>query len=84
MTFSLHQNVQIGYGAPPSLLVNRHSGSFPVSSGLGVMLATDLHLVPRLRMGGATPLLPLCDFMARTGTTFAFYLLPNSMKEGPS
>ena len=84
MGFSLHQNVQIGYGAPPSLLVNRQSGSFPVLSGLGMMLPTDLHLVPRLRMGGAIPLLPLCAFMARIGTTFGFYLLPNSMKVGPS
>ena len=31
------------------------------------------HLVPRLRMGGAVPLHPLCDFMACYGATFTFY-----------
>jgi hypothetical protein len=32
-------------------------------------LATDLHLMPELRMNGAIPLLPLCAFMAWTGTS---------------
>ena len=32
-------------------------------------LATDLHLVPRLRMGGALPLFYPLVFMAWTGTT---------------
>jgi len=28
-----------------------------------VMFATDLHLVPRLRLSGAVPVKPLCTFM---------------------
>jgi hypothetical protein len=32
----------------------------------------SLHLLPRLRMGGATHLLPLCAFVARTGGNFTF------------
>ena len=44
-------------------------------SGLGVM-ATLLHLLQRLRMGGGTPLLNLYDFMARTETfTFTHFEL---------
>jgi len=34
------------------------------------MLTTHTHLVPRLRMSSAIPLLPIYAFMARKGTTF--------------
>ena len=33
-----------------------------------MQLTTHLHAVPRLRMSGVIPLLPLYDFMACTGT----------------
>jgi hypothetical protein len=33
-------------------------------------LTAHLHLVPRPRMSGAVPLLPLCVFMVWTGPTF--------------
>jgi hypothetical protein len=39
------------------------------------MLTTHLHLVPRLRMSGAIPLLPLYDFMAWTETKFPYLLI---------
>ena len=50
----IFQNVEIW--APPSLLLNRFRG--PLSQGLkrlGVKLATQLHLVLRLRTNGAIP-----------------------------
>jgi hypothetical protein len=40
---------------------------------LGFKLTTYLHLVPRLRLSGAIPLLPLYVFMAWTGTALPFY-----------
>jgi hypothetical protein len=41
-------------------------------SGQGVKLTTDLYLVPRLRMNGVIPLLPLYAFVAWTGKTLLF------------
>jgi hypothetical protein len=52
-------------------IVNTDSGAHPdsYSVGTGVFPGTaHLHLVPRLRMNGAIPLLPLYAFMAWTGT----------------
>jgi len=43
-------------------------------SGWGVKVTTRLHLVPRLRLGGALRPLPLYAFMPCTGTAFTFYL----------
>ena len=40
----------------------------------GVMLATDLHIAPRLRMSGAIHLLPQYAFLTWTGAVL--YLLP--------
>jgi hypothetical protein len=37
------------------------------------MLATHLHLALRLRVGGVIPLLPLYNFIARTGKFYLFY-----------
>jgi hypothetical protein len=42
----------------------------PGQSGQGVKLTTHLHAMPRLRMGGITPLLPLYAFTAWRGKTF--------------
>ena len=39
-----------------------------------MMLATYLHLVPRLRMSGAIPPLPVFAFMAWTRTILLFYI----------
>jgi hypothetical protein len=43
-------------------------------SGRGVMLTTYLCLVPRLRLSGAVPLLPLCTSMAWIWTALSFLL----------
>jgi len=48
----------------------------PILSGWGVKLSDHLHLVPRLRISGAIPLLPLYAFMVLTGKKFTFYILP--------
>ena len=40
-----------------------------ICSGRSVRLTTDLHLVPRLRLSGAVPLLPLYGSMSCTLTT---------------
>ena len=45
----------------------------PVYRLLGFKLTTYLHLVPRLRLMGAIPLLPLYIFMACTATALPFY-----------
>jgi len=45
---------------PPSLLSSGYRGLFSwVQSGRGVKLTTHVHLVPRLRIRGARPPLPL-------------------------
>ena len=47
-----------------------HRRFFPRGlSGQGVRLTTHLHIVPKLRMCGATPHLPIYTFMAWTQTT---------------
>jgi len=42
------------------------------------MLSIHLHLVLRIRMSGAIPVLPLHVFMEQTGTTLRFYTRPQS------
>jgi len=49
---------------PPSLLCKGYRDSFLRKSGWGVVLNTHLHLMLRLRISGAIPLLLLYDFMA--------------------
>jgi hypothetical protein len=44
------------------------------SKAAGVKLTTHLSLLPRLKMSGAAPLLPLYAFMAWTGKTLTLYL----------
>jgi hypothetical protein len=66
--FCLLQNVQTSPGAHPVFFFNGYRG-FHGYSGWGVKLTTHLHLVPRLRMIGAMPLLPLYAFMVWTETT---------------
>jgi len=60
--FYLLQKVQAGSGAYPA---PNHwvSGSSPEVKGLGREVSL-LHIVPRLRMSGAKPLLPLYVFKA--------------------
>jgi hypothetical protein len=72
--FSLLQNVQ-GSGAqaaPYSMSAKVLSWE---KSGWGMTLNTHLHPTPRMRISGATPLLPLHDFIDRTRTSlpFTFY-----------
>jgi len=59
-TFSLLQDMQTGSGAHPA---SYSMGTKKVLShgpcNRGVKLTTHLHLVPRLRIGGAISILPL-------------------------
>jgi len=48
----------------------------PILSGWIVKLTTHLHQVPKLRMSGAIPVLPLYAIVALKGKKFTFYLLP--------
>jgi hypothetical protein len=58
---------------PPSLLY-KGTGSFPgVESGRGVTLTPHPLLMPRSRMSGAVPLLPLWAFGACYRANFTFY-----------
>ena len=67
--FSVPQNLQTGSWAHSTLYLMRAEVLFRGQSGRGVKLNTQFHLEPRLRMSGAVLLLPLCAFMASTGTT---------------
>jgi len=54
---------------PSSLLDNWYHGLFHRGySNQGMKLTTHFSLIPRLRLSGAIPLLPLYAFMACTGT----------------
>jgi hypothetical protein len=66
--FSLHQKSR------PVLGPSQPRFIFLGQSGRGVMLTTHLHLVPRSRMSGAVPLLPLFNSMAWIGTFLSFLL----------
>ena len=68
--FSVLQNVQNAFLFLPSPLVNGYWG-VPSLEGkwVGLEATTDLHLVLMLRMSKSVLLLPLCAFMACTGTT---------------
>jgi hypothetical protein len=58
------QNVKTGsYSVGTGTLTRGHIGQ-------GVKLNTHIHLVPRLRMSGAVPLLPLHAFITWTSKTF--------------
>jgi hypothetical protein len=56
----------------PSLLFSGYQGSFLGVHGQGMKLTTLLHLVPRLRMNGAVPLLLIYAFIAWTRKTLHF------------
>jgi hypothetical protein len=72
--FSPLQNVQTSCGAHP---VSYSMGTGVLSRGKVARMCrtTGLHLVPRLRMSGAIPQLPLYAFMAWRGKTFTFSTL---------
>jgi hypothetical protein len=73
---------------PPSLLFDGYEVRSYSLSGWGMKLTTCVHLVLRLRMHGAVPLLPMYAFIAWTGTsllqtlirTLLFRLKLNSRK----
>ena len=61
---------------PPSLLFSAHLGSFPGENSEGVKLITDFHLVQRLRVSEATPLLTLhLHSLDRDNSTFYITVL---------
>jgi len=61
---------------PTNLLFSGNHHFFPPWLSRQVMkLTTHLHLLPRLRMTGAVPLLPLYPSMAWTGKTLSFITL---------
>jgi hypothetical protein len=49
--------------------------------GLGLKVTTHLYLVPRFRMSGALPLLPIYTFITWTGYTLLYCGLTNINKE---
>jgi len=57
-----------GLWGPPSVLFNVYCGPSTEKSGRGVMLTTDLHLAPILRMNGAILQLTLYAIILWTGT----------------
>jgi hypothetical protein len=59
---SLLKNVQTGSGAHPACQSRGAGVPSRRQSGRGVKLTTHLHLEPKLRMSGATPLVPLYAF----------------------
>jgi hypothetical protein len=65
----------------PTCLINGHQGLLlQGNSGQGVKLYTRLHVVFRLRMSGAIPLLLLYIFVACTGTTSIVHNILNSKR----
>jgi len=69
---TLHQ-LKLQCLGPPSLLHQEYPSSFPgEKSSRDVKLTTHFHLVLRLRMSGATTLLPFHVFMAWTGKSLTF------------
>ena len=45
-------------------------------------MTTHLHLVPRLRMSGAIPILPLCALSAFAGMILSFFFFVTGNKAG--
>jgi len=70
--FSLFQNAQTFSGAHPDSYWVVTEFMSQGKSGRGVKLTSDLHLLPRLRLSGAIPLLPIHSFMACTGNPFTY------------
>jgi hypothetical protein len=70
--FSDLRNFHAVSGAHPT---SYSMGTGVVSRGLGarMLLSIHFHIVPRLRMSGATPLLPLYAFKAWTEITLHFF-----------
>ena len=58
---SLLQNVKTGWGSHPT--------SYSIGASQSMQVTAHFHLVPRLRMSGAIPLLSLYAFMAHRGMT---------------
>ena len=64
--------VRIQHRVSPSERIQTDTGAHPASSFLhedkaaGVSITTHLHLIPRLRMSGVVPLLPIRAFLACT------------------
>jgi hypothetical protein len=73
--FSLLENVQTRSGAHPTYYSERSGVLYRGQNDGGVTLITHLNLVPRLRMIGAIPLLPLHAFMAWTGKKIDFFFI---------
>jgi hypothetical protein len=60
---------------PPSLEPNGYRGLFRLKNGQGVKMTSHLNHMPRLRVRGAVPLLPLHAFLVWTGKTLSFSLI---------
>jgi hypothetical protein len=62
--------------ASPTFVFNGYRGLFPRGYSVrGARLIPHLHIVTRLGMSGAMPLLPHCAFLACTGTSAPLYVL---------
>jgi len=73
---SLLKKVQTASGANPASF-NGYPGLFEGVKRQGSEVTTCLHLVLRLKMSGAVPLLPIYTFMARTGKNLPCILYRN-------
>jgi hypothetical protein len=78
--FYLLQNVQTGSRAHRVSYSMVSGVPFRWQSGRGFKSTTHLHLVLKVRMRGAIPLLHLYAFMAWKGTTSPFYLLSTEVR----
>jgi hypothetical protein len=77
--FVLLQNVQTAC-CPPSLQHNGYRDSFPDVKRPECKITTQLRVVPRLRMSGSIPLLPVYAYMASTRKTLTCF---SSLAYGP-
>jgi hypothetical protein len=82
INFSLLQNLQTDSGAQPAAYLMSIGFLSRNQTDRDIKLTTHLHLVPRLRISGAMPLLPLYTFMAWTETLpllyYFVYLVANT------
>jgi hypothetical protein len=75
--FSFLQNVQTGSRANSPSWISTGVVSRRRGGGIcwGVNLTTQFHVVQRLRMGGAMPVVLLCLFVAWAEETLSYYLI---------
>jgi hypothetical protein len=74
--FSLHRNFHTVSGARQPSIQPEFDFFTRALSGRGMNFTTHRHLVPKLKISGAVPMLPLDTFMGWTGTTSHLHFRP--------